>query len=312
MTTSKEKEYGDYWHNYCAGTDAGDIQKVVEERWLVSGGTRIHLDIYGKATDNLPITVVFIPGTSVYSRFYATFLYNLHKRGFRIFCPDMPGHGLSDGPRGHFTMEQFVATVRDVISHVFDEGGKQVVVMGSSLGGITAFYTAASDTRIKAAVCHNAAILNEGAHNRIVKVSGIYKVMKPLVPALSRIFPRLSISVESYLDPDTLTRTPSTRATLEKLFEDPLFVEKYTLTSIATQMRAKPAIPLESIETPIMLLNGTDDVLFSIDYMQEILDRLTRSREKVLEVVENGSHFILHENMSACIEKIERWITKVT
>jgi len=291
--------------------DPGEIQKVVEERWLVSAGTRIHLDVYGKAVENLPITIIFIPGTSVYSRFYASFLYGLYKRGFRIACPDMPGHGLSGGPRGHFTMEQFVTTIQDVVSWVLNEHGERVVVMGSSLGGITAFYAAASDPRIKAAVCHNAAILSEGAHERIVKVSGIYKLMKPLVPAISRVVPRMRISVKAYLNPDTLTRSAGTRAVLDKLFADPLFTEKYTLTSLATQMKAKLAAPPEYIETPVMLINGSDDVLFSVDYVREIHDRLARSRGKALEIIEGGTHFILHEHQDVCIESIEKWIRKV-
>ncbi|MBN2151980.1 MAG: alpha/beta fold hydrolase [Candidatus Lokiarchaeota archaeon] len=311
MPVPKEKAHSTYWHAYCPNMDPGKIQDVVEERWLVSAGTRIHLDVFGMAGENLPITVVFIPGTSVYSRFYASFLYGLYNRGFRVVCPDMPGHGLSGGPRGHFTIEQLVATVQDVVSWVLGEQGQRIVVMGSSLGGITAFYAAAADRRINATVCHNAAILSESAHKKIVKVSGIYKMMKPLVPALSRVFPRMRISVKAYLDPDALTGSADMRAMLDKLFVDPLFTENYTLTSLATQMKAKPAAPPESIETPVMLINGTDDVLFSVDYMREIHDRLARSHKKALEIIEGGTHFVLHEHRDACIGRIETWIRKV-
>ncbi|MEX2726542.1 MAG: alpha/beta hydrolase [Candidatus Sigynarchaeum springense] len=311
MPAPNESEHETYWHAYCHDMDPGELQEIVEERWLVSAGTRIHLDVYGKTAENRPITIVFIPGTSVYSKFYASFLYGLYKRGYRVICPDMPGHGLSGGPRGHFTMEQFTATIHDVVSRVMNEHGERVVVMGSSLGGITTFYAAAADPRIKAAVCHNAAILNEGAHERIVKVSGIYKVMKPLVPVLSRVIPRMRISVKAYLNPDTLTRSADMRAVLDKLFVDPLFVEKYTLVSLATQMKAKPAVPPETIETPLMLINGTDDVLFSVDYMREIYDRLVRSRGQALEFIEGGAHFILHEHRDACIGRFVAWIKKV-
>ena len=44
------------------------------------------------------------------------------------------------------------------------------------------------------------------------------------------------------------------------------------IKSLDTQMRAPMVRPIEEIRTPTMILNGSHDVLFSVEYMKEILD----------------------------------------
>ena len=137
-------EYNDYWFNYVFKTDPQEIKDAVKQEYITSQGLKIHLDIFDNK-EFLDNTVIFIPGTAMYSRFYAEFCYNLFKKGFRVVVPDMQGHGLSEGPRGHFTMDGFTQTTYDVTSHVLDTFGGKVAIMGSSLGGITALYSAAND-----------------------------------------------------------------------------------------------------------------------------------------------------------------------
>jgi alpha-beta hydrolase superfamily lysophospholipase len=92
-------EYNDYWFNYVLNSDPHEIKNIIKEEYITSDGLKIHMDIYDKEGP-LDKTVIFIHGTSVYSRFYAEFLYNLFQKGFRIVAPDMIGHGLSEGKRG--------------------------------------------------------------------------------------------------------------------------------------------------------------------------------------------------------------------
>ncbi|MHA1265306.1 MAG: alpha/beta fold hydrolase [Candidatus Helarchaeota archaeon] len=304
---SYEKE--NTWYNYCVDYDPQPIQAVISEEYITSGKNQIHLDIYGKEAP-LETSVIFIHGTAVYSRFYAEFLYRFYQHQYRIIALDLPGHGLSTGKRGHFNMDLFLSTLYDVTSHVIKRYGEKVLVMGSSLGGITAFYTVANDSRIKAGICHNAAILNEGAHKKIVKVSLKYRILKPLVPLLAKLFPTLRISVWSYLDVEKLFQTEEFRQKIDIVMNDPLLTDRYTLRAIATQMRAAPARPIEEIETPIMILNSDHDVLFSIEYMQEIYDRLKSSRNKRLEIIPNAAHLILHEQREECLSRITDWLNQ--
>ena len=189
---------------------------------------------------------------------------------------------------------------------------KNVVLMGSSLGGILTLYILASDERFLAGICVNAALLNEKEYQEEhIKVTGIYKVLRPAVPFFSKLLPRLGISVWAYLDAKNLVQKPESIELIEILLKDELLSEKYTLKSLATQMKAVPSQPVEEIETPIMILNGSDDILFSVDYMQRLFKRLKNSKNKKIEIIPNSSHMVLLENIEESVKRIDSWLKKI-
>ena len=304
-------DYKDYWFNYVLNTDPLKIQSVIKEEYIVSNGLKIHLDIYGDNVKDPEIkNVIFIHGTSVYSRFYAEFCYNLFKSGFRVIAPDMIGHGLSEGKRGHFTIKRFTETIYDITTHVIEKFGDKIAIMGSSLGGITSLYSVAYDSRLKAAICHNAAIFNENAHKRIGKIKGILNFFKPMVPFFAKIVPNLRINVFSYLPKEKLANSELGFKIYDILENDKLLAYKYTLTSLRAQMKEPLAQSIEDIQTPIMIINGDKDGLFSIEYMKEIYDRL-HCREKRLEILKGSAHFIFQENIKEALNRIIPWLEKV-
>jgi pimeloyl-ACP methyl ester carboxylesterase len=179
--------------------------------------------------------------------------------------------------------------------------------MGSSLGGITAFYCAANDPRLSGAVCHNAAIFDEKAYKKIINIKGILRLLLPAVPILARVLPKLHLSVFIYLDFKQLAKDQNVLESVEYLLEDEFFTEKYSLTALTTQLKAPLARPVEDIEIPIMIINGDNDNLFSVDYMKEIYERLTCETKK-LEIIENGSHLIFQEHIDETLDSIILWL----
>ncbi|MBD3253613.1 MAG: alpha/beta fold hydrolase [Candidatus Lokiarchaeota archaeon] len=305
-----EIQYKDYWFNYVLNANPPQIKNIIKEVYIISEGNKIHLDIYNDESKNLNKTILFIHGTSVYSRFYAEFLYNLFQKGYRIVAPDLIGHGKSEGKRGHFTMEMFTQVIYDVTTFIINKYGDNVSVMGSSLGGITSLYCAANDQRLKAAVCHNAAIFNEDAYKKIIKIKAILKLLVPLVPFFAKITPKLRLSVYLYLDFEELAQTDKFLERIDLLLEDEILSDKYSLSAIKTQMRAPLAKPIEEIDIPIMIIVGSEDNLFSVEYMEEIYERLTH-KERALEVLEGASHLIFQEHIEESLKRIIPWLEKV-
>ncbi|HMF32554.1 MAG TPA: alpha/beta fold hydrolase [Candidatus Lokiarchaeia archaeon] len=299
-----------YWHHYVLSADPWEVAAVIKEEWITSQNLRIHLDIYEPSAPR-ETTILFVHGTSVYSRFYAEFCYNLYQKGYRIVAPDLIGHGRSEGARGHFTMTKFVATIHDVTSYILDTYDGTVVVMGSSLGGITALYCAAADSRLQGAICHNAAVFNEQAYKWIVQVKGILKVLLPLIPSFSHLLPKLRLHTKIYLDWKALGKTPAGLQAIDEFLLDPLGALKYTLTSLRTQMREPLAQSLEQITVPVMIINGTDDVLFPVGQMQAYFDRL-QCPYKSLEILEGASHLILQEHIPETLERILPWLDSIS
>ncbi|MFX1570186.1 MAG: alpha/beta fold hydrolase [Promethearchaeota archaeon] len=300
-------EYNDYWFNYCFEIDPQEIKKLIKEEYIWSEGLKIHLDIYDDNEKSIKGTIIFLHGTSVYSRFYAEFLYNLFRKGYRVIAPDMVGHGLSEGVRGNFTMEQFEKTVYDVNSYVIENYSKKNILMGSSLGGINTLYSVAYDNRFKGAICHNAAIFNEKAYKKIINLHGFLKLLIYLVPFVAKVIPKLKLSTTLYLDFDKLAKTEKVLEGINFLLKDPLISLKYTLRALRTQMRDPLPIPIEEIKVPTMIINGTEDDLFSIDYMTEIYDRLT-CENKSLEILDGASHLIFQENIEEVLTRIITWL----
>jgi esterase/lipase len=68
--------------------------------------------------------------------------------------------------------------------------------------------------------------------------------------------------------------------------------------------------PIEKILTPIMIINGDNDGLFSVEYMKEIYNRL-RCKEKALEILKGSAHFIFQENIEEALSRIIPWLEKV-
>jgi len=302
-------QYEDYWFEYVLREDPDKIKNLIREEYIRSQELNIHLDIYDDETPREK-TIIFIHGTSVYSRFYAEWLYNLYKQGFRIVAPDMSGHGKSEGTRGHFTMEKFSQEISDVVEYVINHYGEKIAVMGSSLGGITSLYATAFEPRIKAAVCHNAAIFDEKAYKKIVEMNLLLRILLPLVPIATKLAPKFRISTLLYLDFERLAKTQDVKNKIDYLLEDPLLSLKYTVTAIRTQMKDPLAKPIEEIKTPIMIINGDEDVLFSEEYMTEIYERLTCEQRK-LEIIEDASHLIFQENIQESLKRVVPWLNKV-
>ena len=306
----KKLEYNDYWFNYVFNMDPQEIKDAVKEEYITSRGLKIHLDIYDskELTDK---TVIFIPGTAMYSRFYSEFCYNLFKKGFRLVVPDLQGHGLSEGTRGHFNMEELTQTTYDVTSFVLDRFGGKVAIMGSSLGGITSLYSIANDDdRLSAAICHNAALFDEDDYKRIIEIKGIVKFLLPFVPIASKIAPKAKFSVWLYLNAENLVGSEDLRSKIDILKNDKLLSQKYSTKALRAQMRDPMSKRIEEIKSPVMIINSDGDALFSVKHMNELYNRLT-CKDKRLEIIEDAAHLIFQENIEESLDRIVPWLQKV-
>ncbi len=299
-----------YWHLYLKKIPPEKITQIIHEKTIEINKSNVHIDIFEPNSTNIcKGNLMFIHGTSIYSRFYAEFCYEMANKGFRVIVPDMPGHGLSEGIRGHFTMNSVVSTLSEIVRYIQQQFSGKICMMGSSLGGISSLYAAAAQLPLDAIICHNAAVFSEEAYKHIVTVKGIFKLLLPFVPFLAKIFPKLKVSVLQYLPAEKLANNPRGFELFELFTKDPLLVEKYTLTTLRTQMKEAPANPIENITIPIMFINGEHDKLFTNNYMQYIFDRL-QCKHKEFLIFHNQAHLIFQEDPQKIAEKITPFLEK--
>lgn len=281
---SKSAGESPYWHRYLV-TDPALVAKVIREEHVGSRGLRLHLDVYQRE-DDVP-TILFVPGTGAHTRCYAELLFQLHGRGFRVVGIDLQGHGLSEGVRSSFTIEELVENIYDVTTWAIERYGERVGISGSSLGGILAFYAVTNDPRLKSAVCHNVAVLSEPDLLRLTRAPNLLRTILPLGRLAARLWPELRLTIWLYLNPQAITDDPQL---LEAFVNDPLTLQALPLRSIVSQSQAAPARPIEEIETPTMVLHAEGDRLFPPDYCRAIYDRLTCPKR--FELIPGADHLI--------------------
>ncbi|HEY0856572.1 MAG TPA: alpha/beta fold hydrolase [Albitalea sp.] len=131
----------------------GHSDAAIEDVWLFRAGERLHLDLH-RARDARAV-VVFQPGSGSYARFYCGLGERLAAIGMHLLGIDRPGHGFSDGPRGHCTVPQALDVSAAVLDFARREFGLPVILLGSSMGGLLTGFAVIAGQRPDLAIAHN-------------------------------------------------------------------------------------------------------------------------------------------------------------
>lgn len=279
--------------------------KNFEKTSINSGKFSLHLTVF-PAGKNKP-AVVFVPGTAVYAMIYFEFMNKLYKQGFNVIGFDPRGHGMSSGHRGDYTINEIVDDTLAVVQYARKRFGGKVAVVGSSQGGLVAFYTAARDASIAAAVCHNLADLN-GKDNLILSQFPMPRFMVPAMEILMGLYGSYSIPISLYLD---LTKEKFKDGTdaLGILRKDSLSVLWITVRAMRSLMHTELASPVEKITVPVMLIHTDMDSIFPQAYVEDIFKRL--NCEKKYMLLKNREYLVMTNNVDEVMPVVSVWLKKV-
>lgn len=286
-----------------------------EDEWIESGGIKLYAAVF-VAGEKAP-TVVFIPGTSVYALCYAEFMYGLMQAGINVVGFDPKGQGQSGGERGDYTVMEHVGNARDCCAYARERFKGPVFVMGSSQGGIEAFYLAATDEAVAGCICHNIADLTDPESVRLTRFgpkepgsgSGIQatlsKVSMAILKTMAGLFPRLKVPIASYLDLKSEPMRVFGNA-WDFLLQDPLALQHITLRASASLATTPMPRPLAEIKTPVMVLHSSLDHIFPQDYVQRLYDNLTC--DKAIKIYPDLHHLITIEHVDRVLPDVVEWI----
>ncbi|MGQ9705307.1 MAG: alpha/beta hydrolase [Actinomycetota bacterium] len=256
--------------------------------------------------------VVFVPGTSVYALLYTEFMYKLSRRGFNVVGFDPRGHGMSTGRRGVYTLGELVEDARAVIEYAIQRYNPRVAVAGSSQGGMTAFYCAAAEPRLKAAVCHNLIAPDEPDNHRMTRNPALFRPLMPLLPLFGPLMKtplrKLMIPVATYLN---LAAEPSRLVpdVAEFLKQDPLAVNAVSLGALYSLSTTPLAVRVEEITTPVMVIHSGKDNIFPEDYVRRVYDRLCCEKEFLY--LPDAPHLVMTDHVDEIVPPIAEWLKKV-
>jgi pimeloyl-ACP methyl ester carboxylesterase len=259
-------------------------------------------------------TMVVVPGTSVYALLYIEYMYKLSRQGFNVVGMDPHGHGMSSGKRGVYTLGELVDDAVAVIDHAISVYGDNVAVSGSSQGGMVAFYCAAAEPRLRAAVCHNIIAPDEPDNERMTRWPAFYGILLrmsklPFVqPLLATPLGHMMPPVSAYLD---LKAEPCrVFPQLTEFFkEDPIIVNAVSLSALASLGATPIAVKVEEIETPVMVIHPEQDNIFPEDYVRRVYNRL--NCEKEFLHLEGKPHLVMIDYVDEILPPIADWLKKI-
>jgi len=277
--------------------------KDYSEILIDSAGTKIALSIY-RSNKDAPC-VIFLPGTMTHPLFYDDFLAALAARGFNVIGVHFLSHGKSLRDRKVYTVDDMVQNVQDTISFCLVHFGSNIIVMGSSQGGILGMAVAAKDNRIKAVFAHNLLLptLKESISitNFPTWFKLFYGVFPPVMKFLAKMMPRLQVPITAYLDFDRITSSPETQV---GFYHDPIGLTSYPLSFLASLFTADlSGITDGSIKCPLVVIASKGDPLFSFSYCQEVFERIA-APEKAMILFDEPCHLIFNECVDKVIEPI--------
>ena len=273
------------------------------EELINSSGTKIALSIY-ESNKNDPC-IIFIPGTMTHPLFYDEFLSSLAENKFNIVGLHLISHGKSPREKHIYSFDDMIENVKDTISYCLDNFNEEIIVMGSSQGGILSIAVAGMDERIKAVFPHNILL---PSLNDSIYVTSIPKVFKPLyrvIPVImnmgAKIFPKFQIPITAYLK---LNRIFTVEETKDQFYQDPIGLTKYPLYFLASLFSANLDLITDgSIRCPVVVISSRGDTLFPYEYCYKVFEKIKASRKEMI-IFDEPHHLIFNESVEKVTEPI--------
>jgi pimeloyl-ACP methyl ester carboxylesterase len=261
---------------------------------IESAGTSIALSLY-TAGQGSPC-IVFIPGTMTHPLFYDDFLSLLAEAGYNVAGVHLLSHGKSPRQKKLFTFADMLQNVRDTVTYCLDNISQNVILMGSSQGGILSLAAAGIDGRIKAVFPNNVLLPSLGSSFYITNFPRFLKpFQRPLTSLMqlaAHLAPGLQLPPSFYLDFDRVSRS---KVLIGQFFSDPLNLTSYPLCFLASLFTADlKSVSDGSIKCPVVVIASTGDTLFPYDYCLEVFEKIAAPHKEML-VFDEPYHLIFNE-----------------
>jgi alpha-beta hydrolase superfamily lysophospholipase len=252
--------------------------------------------------ENARAEVILVHGFGEHSGRYSQLTDYLAREGFSVTAYDHRGHGLSDGLPGH--VEEFSEYDKDlaaVIKSLCERSPdiNRTFLIGHSMGGLIVLrYVARNAGNLSGAVVTSPLL-------GIAAPVPAHKMMIARVGA--RMTPRLRVGNE--IDPAALSRDPEVGRAYST---DPLVTRQ---VSVRWYWEAKRAMEearesAAQIELPILVLQGTQDKIASLDATREVFERIG-SADKELGVYTDFYHELFNEpEKREVFERVAVWLEK--
>lgn len=278
------------------------MQRMIISEHYYQGfdGTRL---FYRKATANKKPSkaVLVVHGWAEHSGRYRDVINTIVKTGAAVYAPDLRGHGMSEGQRGHVNLwsdylQDLMVLVRKI---EVEQKDLPVVVLGHSMGGLI------SIRLIEEYQNHFKGLFVSGA---LLKLALPVPRIKTMVGELmSNIVPFLSLPNDD-VTTEHLTSDPDKQCAHrnDPLIHNQVSTRWYTeMTKAAQKAMSEAAI----IKIPVMVIHGGNDPLNALEGSQQFYENL-KVENKTLKIYPGMLHEPFNEKNNAGVyTDLEDWFS---
>jgi dipeptidyl aminopeptidase/acylaminoacyl peptidase len=239
----------------------------------------------------------------------------LSAQGYACLVFDYRGFGKSEGPRGRLLPLEQVADIRAAVTFLTarpEVDGSRIGLVGISLGGSHALYTAGIDGRVQAV----AAVAPMGEGRRWLRGGRRYWewvefLRKVEADRTARVLGGKGEQVDAW---DIVSPDPASRAFLESMLRDfpAMRCELSLETAEALITYAPESVVGRIAPRPVLLLHGEADLLVPVDESRSLFAQAGEPRELV--VVPGMGHFDWavpqDQRFARVLEAVGRWLDK--
>lgn len=239
------------------------------------------------------IAVLVFHGITAYSGAYDMAGKTIAAGGYTTFGLDYRGHGLSDGNRADSPgKERFTADLVESIKYIKGLGFPKVVIMGHSLGVVSAITVA------------NAIPADLAG---LVLLSAAYERKKEAEVVPPTPFQKAKIVANSILRPSHQSVEYYRQGMV--VSKDPLYNYTYTLRFV-TMIPTKDLKIEQDLHVPIMVGIGDKDELFTVEKARELYERIPGNQKDFIVLKEMYHAKIPVESWQACVHWLDKTFIK--
>lgn len=262
------------------------------EEWWDWNDCSIHLD--RMSVSGSKIKVILIHGAGGNGRLLAPYARMLQLNGYDVVSPDLPPYGLSyTESLSSMDYRDWINIIKDFMEQEYKRDGKQIVLLGASIGGMLAYHAASMSENVKGLIVttfvdtSNQNVRDQIAPNKLISRLGKF-AMDSFPFALDSF--RIPVSKVSRMKLITnnfeLTRL---------IMNDPRAAgTKIPLRFLRTFLNMKTIIEPESFNVcPILLIHPEVDPMTPFNLSESFYNRLTCKKSCV--ILEGAGHFPIEQ-----------------
>ena len=248
---------------------------------MIHGDVPVHVRVYHRSDDAPTITAPH--GLIVYGFLCARLHLAFWRAGYNVVNWDLPGFGQSGGPRHGPTIGGMIDLWHQMIDWAGDQfGGVPVYVVGLAEDGVTGYYAAANNPKVRAISLHH--LLEFGDIENVAWVNPM--VLRRLqgmgLAVLEKLAPWVSFDAEKSVPWETIFSSEEDQAAYALYREDPLRIKRYNVHLARDLFRKRtPPVSFEDCRTPVQLLTSTENGIWPPSINDRTFARLGGEKELV-------------------------------